>query len=302
VNRPSSRHPVRVSSHPAESTRGWHDGLVQKAAMPKAAPIPLIIAHRGSSQDLPEHTLKAYQRAIDEGADVLECDVRLTADSHLVCVHDRRVDRTSNGRGPVSTLELATLEGLDFGSWKQAHGAEDEMPDADRERDMLLTLRHLINTVMGCGREVGLVIETKHPTRYAGQVERELARVLTEFGLHRAYEPGRPQVAVMSTSQVAIARMRQLCPEVPLVYLMRDSVPLRFRDGALPRGARIAGLDKEIVRRWPKTVQRQHDRGHHVYVWTVDEEADIDRCLELGVEAIISNRPAFVRDYVFGKD
>ena len=80
---------------------------------------PLVIAHRGSSLAEPEHTLRAYLRAIEEGADALECDVRLTADSHLVCVHDRRVNRTSNGRGIVSTLELAELEGLDWGSWKQ---------------------------------------------------------------------------------------------------------------------------------------------------------------------------------------
>jgi glycerophosphoryl diester phosphodiesterase len=267
--------------------------------MPHADRTPQIIAHRGSSQDLPEQTLKAYVRAIAEGADVLECDVRLTADSHLVCVHDRRVDRTSNGKGPVSTLELATLQGLDFGSWKQAHGIEDEVPDADRERDTLLTLRRLIETVLTCGRDVGLAIETKHPTRYAGQVERERATVLADCGLQGVPVPGRPQVCVMSLSQVAIARMRQLCPLLPLVYLIGDSVPLRFRDGALPKGARVAGLDKTIIRRWPKTVQRQHDRGHQVYVWTVDEEADIDRCLELGVDAIITNRPAFVRDYVF---
>ena len=257
---------------------------------------PLIIAHRGSSKDLPEHTLKAYQRAIDEGADLLECDVRLTADSHLVCVHDRKVDRTSNGTGIVSTLELATLEGLDFGSWKSAYGGESEMPDADRERDKLLTLRRLLDMVMSCGREVGLVIETKHPTRYAGQVERQLAKVLAEFDLDGPYVPGRPHVSVMSFSQLAVARMRQLCPLVPLVYLMSGSVPLRFRDGSLPKGARVAGLDKEIIRRWPKTVQRQHDRGNHVYVFTVDSEADIDMCLDLGVDAIISNRPAFVRD------
>ena len=278
------------------------DGYVHEVVLPGARRTPLIIAHRGSSKDLPEHTLKAYQRAIDEGADVLECDVRLTADSHLVCVHDRKVDRTSNGSGIVSTLELATLEGLDFGSWKRDYGGENEMPDADRERDMLLTLHRLIEMVMGCGREVGLVIETKHPTRYAGQVERELAKVLTEFGLHRRYRPGCPYVRVMSFSQLAIARMRQLCPRVPLVYLMEDSVPLRFRDGSLPKGVRIAGLDKEIIRRWPKTVKRQHARGHQVYAFPVDAEADIDMCLELGVEAIISNRPAFVRDHVIGKD
>jgi len=275
---------------------------VQEAVIPTSDRTPQIIAHRGSSQDLPEQTLKAYVRAIAEGADILECDVRLTADSHLVCVHDRRVDRTSNGKGPVSTLELATLEGLDFGSWKLAHSADPEMPDADRERDKLLTLRRLLDTVMTCGRDVGLAIETKHPTRYAGQVERKLAKILTEFGLDRADVPGRPQVCVMSISQVAIARMRALCPNVPLVYLVRDSMPLRFRDGSLPRGARTAGLDKEIIRRWPQTVRRQHDRGHQVYVWTVDDQDDIDRCLELGVDAMITNRPAFVRDYVFGKD
>jgi len=266
--------------------------------MPAAKRTPSIIAHRGSSQDLPEHTLKAYLRAIAEGADALECDVRLTADSHLVCAHDRKVDRTSNGRGLVSTLELATLEGLDFGSWKRAHGGDVEMPDVDRERDMLLTLRHLIDVVMNCGREVGLAIETKHPTRYSGQVERQLAKVLTEFGLNGPYVPGRPHVRVMSFSQLAIARMRQLSPQVPLVYLMESSVPLRFRDGSLPKGVRIAGLDKEIIRRWPQAVKRQHDEGHEVYVFTVDHEADIDLCLELGVDAIISNRPAFVRDRV----
>jgi glycerophosphoryl diester phosphodiesterase len=270
--------------------------------MPTARRTPRVIAHRGSSEHLPEQTLKAYVRAIAEGADALECDVRLTADSHLVCVHDRRVDRTSNGKGPVSTLELATLQGLDFGSWKRAHRSDPEMPDADRERDMLLTLRHLIDTVLSCGREVGLAIETKHPTRYAGQVERELAKVLGEFGLDRAHVAGQPPVCVMSMSQVAIARMRQLCPEVPLVFLIKDSVPLRFRDGGLPRGAQVAGLDKAIIRRWPKTVSRQHDRGHQVYVWTVDDQADIDRCLELGVDGIISNRPAFVRDYLLCKD
>jgi glycerophosphoryl diester phosphodiesterase len=274
---------------------------VQDAARPTPDRAPRIIAHRGSSEHLPEQTLKAYVRAIAEGADALECDVRLTADSHLVCVHDRRVDRTSNGRGPVSTLELATLQGLDFGSWKRAHGADVEMPEVDHDRDMLLTLPHLIDTVLNCGREVGLAIETKHPTRYAGQVERELAKVLRDFGLDGPYLPGRPHVSVMSTAQVAIARMRQLCPEVPLVYLIRDSVPLRFRDGGLPKGSRIAGLDKAIIRRWPKTVQRQHDRGHQVYVWTVDTKADIELCLKLGVAGIISNRPAFVRDYVFGK-
>ena len=70
---------------------------------------PLVVAHRGSSYALAEHTLGAYLRAIDEGADALECDVRLTRDGHLVCVHDRTVDRTSSGHGVVSDFDLDDL-------------------------------------------------------------------------------------------------------------------------------------------------------------------------------------------------
>ena len=103
---------------------------------------PLVIAHRGSSSAEPEHTLAAYMRAIDEGADGLGCDVRLTADSHLVCVHDRRINRTSNGRGIVSTLEARRARGVSTGSWKAVHGGDAEMPD--RDRNNLLTLRRLL--------------------------------------------------------------------------------------------------------------------------------------------------------------
>jgi glycerophosphoryl diester phosphodiesterase len=264
---------------------------------PTSPRVPLVIAHRGSSSSEPEHTLSAYQRAIGEGADALECDVRLTADAHLVCVHDRRVNRTSNGRGIVSTLELSELEGLDWGSWKRQHPDETEQPDRDRNR--LLTLRSLLTTVTSVSdRPLGLAIETKHPTRYAGLVERQLARMLAEFGLDGPQRPGAHWVRLMSFSQMAVQRMRQLCPEVPAVYLIEESVPLRFRDGSLPRGVHIAGLDVRILRRGPQTVERQQRRGHEVYVWTVDEPQDVALCLELGVDAIISNRPDMVVDAV----
>lgn len=260
--------------------------------------MPTIIAHRGSSSAEPEHTLRAYLRAIADGADGLECDVRLTADGHLVCVHDRRVNRTSNGAGVISTLELATLEGLDWGSWKVQHGEENELADGDRERNQLLTLPRLLRTALDADRAIGLAIETKHPNRYAGRVERVLAGVLTEFGLAGAPQPGQPLVRVMSFSQVAIRRMWHLCPELPLVYLMEGNVPLRFRDGSLPRGARVAGISTQMLRRHPRTVERQHAMGHQVYVYTVDEADDVARCLDAGVDSIISNRPAFVKQLV----
>ena len=77
------------------------------AAEPVPAVHPFVVAHRGASADRPEHTRAAYALALQEGADGVECDVRLTRDGHLVCVHDRRVDRTSTGTGLVDRLKQA---------------------------------------------------------------------------------------------------------------------------------------------------------------------------------------------------
>ena len=119
-----------------------------------------VVAHRGSSDDAPEHTLHAFRRAIDVGADALECDVRLTKDGHLVCVHDRRIDRTSNGRGVVSTLELAELTELDWGSWRDSWEDLEDPEVPDRDKSLILTLRRLLQTVAAADRRVEVAIET----------------------------------------------------------------------------------------------------------------------------------------------
>jgi len=76
---------------------------------------PFVVAHRGASAARPEHTLAAYDLALKEGADGVECDVRLTRDGHLVCLHDADVRRTTDGKGKVSDFTLAELRRLDAG-------------------------------------------------------------------------------------------------------------------------------------------------------------------------------------------
>lgn len=106
---------------------------------------PQVVAHRGSSHDTAEHTLGAYLKALDEGAEALECDVRLTADGHLVCVHDRDLRRTAANRGVVSMMNLAELDQLDFASWKNPWAdLDDEAPDIDPDHRRVLTLRRLL--------------------------------------------------------------------------------------------------------------------------------------------------------------
>lgn len=247
------------------------------------AQMPLVVAHRGSSDRHPEHTLAAYERAIADGADVLECDVRLTADGHLVCVHDRRIDRTSDGRGVVSTKTLAQLREQDFG---------DHSDPAQ-----VLLLEDLIRLSVSAGRPVGLAIETKHPTRYAGLVEQRVVEMLRDFDLVAPRYSGDARIFLMSFSELAMRRWREMSPSLPCVFLM-DEVPLRCRKGWLPFSAAIAGPSVEIVREHPGYVKRAHDAGRRVFVWTVDEPDDVELCLRLGVDAIISNRPGEVRRIV----
>lgn len=258
-----------------------------------------VVAHRGSSGEHPEHTLAAYMRAVDDGADALECDVRLTRDGHLICVHDRRVDRTSNGKGVVSTLELAQLADLDFGSWK---APADEDPDAlvmgrfeepDRDRSRVLTLESLLGMVLSSERPVELAIETKHPTRYAGLVERELVALLRRMGV--VGQPGASRVRVMSFAPTSLRRVQYLAPMLPTVLLM-DRVPRRYRDGSLPPRVAISGPAIEVLRAHPDYVRRVHSLGGQVHVWTVDEPDDIELAVSLGVDAIITNHPRRVRE------
>ncbi|MGW1890394.1 glycerophosphodiester phosphodiesterase [Streptomyces sp. NPDC002004] len=253
-----------------------------------------VVAHRGASEDAPEHTLAAYKKALDDGADALECDVRLTADGHLVCVHDRRVNRTSNGRGAVSALELADLAALDFGSWKKGDEAVsgpvgwEESPDwADTS---VLTLERLLELVADAGRPVELAIETKHPTRWAGQVEERLLLLLRRFGLDAPAPGERSPVRIMSFSARSLHRVRAASPTLPTVYLSQFVSP-RLRDGRLPAGVGIAGPSIRIVRNHPTYIARLKQAGHQVHVWTVNEPEDVELCVELGIDAIITNRP-----------
>lgn len=254
-------------------------------------PHPQVIAHRGSNELFAEHTLAAYQRAIDDGADGLECDVRLTADGVLVCVHDRTINRTSDGTGPISIKTYGELSERDFGSWKTTPNrpVDEELSMSLRAARDLLTLETLFELIVSAPRPLDLVIETKHPTRYAGLVEERVAAMIRRFGLDRP-KPTDPRARVMSFSEIALRRMRTIAPAVHTVLLM-SRIPLRSRNGWLPAGARIAGPGIDLIRHDPGFVQRLHSTGSEVHVWTVDETEDIELCVQLGVDAIITNRP-----------
>jgi glycerophosphoryl diester phosphodiesterase len=248
---------------------------------------PQVVAHRGASHDNAEHTLGAYIAALDDGAEGLECDVRLTADGHIVCVHDRDLRRTASQRRIVSTMELAELNELDLASWKNPWAdLDDEAPDRDESLDRVLTLRRLLEMVADYDRRIEVAVETKHPTRYAGLVEKRVVEMLRDFGWDRAGTPAR----VMSFSYTALQRVERLAPEVPLVQLIDHA-------GYWPMLRRAIGKDWIVgpgideLREHPKLGARIARAGHDIHVWTVNTEADLQLCLDLGVKAVITDRP-----------
>ncbi len=251
---------------------------------------PQVVAHRGSSHDTAEHTLAAYQRAIEVGAEALECDVRLTADGHLVCVHDRDLRRTASTKGAVSTMNLSDLDQLDFASWKNPWAElDDEAPALDPSLTKVLTLRKLFETVADADRRVELAVETKHPTRYGGLVERRVVELLADFGWTGPESP----VRVMSFSYTALQRVKRLAPSVPVVQLVDKAHhwpmlrPLVGRDWIIGPGIvelrDHPGLGKHL---------RLADR--EIHAWTVNTQADLELCLDLGVTAVISDKPAYM--------
>jgi glycerophosphoryl diester phosphodiesterase len=267
------------------------DAAAARAASPAAAPAaalrghPFVVAHRGASGDRPEHTLAAYDLALQEGAEGVECDVRLTRDGHLVCVHDRRVDRTSNGTGLVSEMTLRQLRQLDWGSWHPG------VPEPAAETTGLVTLDELLGLVLDWHRPVKIFIETKHPVRYGALVENKVLALLQRFGMASPPSADRSRAVVMSFSASAVWRVRRAAPLLPTVLLGATSHYLRG-GAASTVGATAVGPSIAALRHRPELVDRAAAQGRALYCWTVDRDEDVDFCRDVGVAWVATNQPA----------
>jgi glycerophosphoryl diester phosphodiesterase len=253
---------------------------------------PFVVAHRGASADRPEHTLAAYELALNEGADGVECDVRLTRDGHLVCVHDRRVDRTSNGTGLISEMTLAQLREFDYGSW---HPSQADTAEANSTG--LLTLDELVSLVLDWNRPVKIFIETKHPVRYGALVESKVLALLHRYGIASPASAALSRAVVMSFSAAAVWRIRRAAPMLPTVLLGETS---RYLGGsaATTVGATAVGPSIATLRDHPELVDRAAAQGRAMYCWTVDHFEDVRFCGQLGVGWVATNHPGRTKDWL----
>ncbi|MDO8107886.1 glycerophosphodiester phosphodiesterase family protein [Isoptericola sp. b441] len=262
-----------------------------------------IVAHRGSSSSWPEHTRAAFRQAIADGADGLECDVRLTAEGVAVCWHDATVDRTSDGSGPVLDHTIDELRGLDVlgGARVPAH--------LGRAGQQVLTLAELVEMATDAGRPLTLAIELKHPAPYGWRAEDVVLDVLDRAGWVDG-RIGDVDVSLMSFHPGSLAHLasrvdgRVLMPLLDLldpatvgdvppdvaVDLLAESVAMVDSGAAGGVGPSVA-----YVRAHPDRVRRWSEAGRVVRAWTVDTADDLDVCRRAGVGEVTTNDPAGLR-------
>jgi len=285
---------------------------------------PVIFAHRGSSGTYAEHTRAAFLQALADGADGVECDVHLSRDGELVCIHDSTVDRTTDGTGRVAELTLAELRRLDVSSWKGA----PLPPEYGGRSEQFLSLADLVLLLRRTGRPIKLAIELKHPSPFGLRLEEALIAFLMDEG----WDPesstlGSIELSFMSFNPDSMRRLAESAPHHHLCQLVADvrsqDVRNALRFGAIAEGALInlmrralkegeqlinhqevgaAGPGLRYVRRHRKRVHRWIREGIRVRVWTVNTVKDAQFLTELGVREMTTDYPARIRMAFEGKD
>ena len=224
-----------------------------------------IYAHRGASADFPELTLAAYEGAVAQGADGFECDLRLTKDEVPVLWHN------------ASMLERAGNPGLI---------AEMTFAQVSRAYPQILTLTEFLDFAVS--NKKGVLLETKHPVISGNRIEEVIAQTLAETSGIASID-----VSVMSFSWFAIEKMKRVDPSIETTFLMhRHTSWLQAKlSSAAAIGPGINELREEPIR-----AKRIKDLGRSLYVWTVNEDSDIKLCDKVGVDILITNKPAHARE------
>jgi len=226
----------------------------------------LSIGHRGNSLFAPENTVAAFL-ACSNKADMVEFDVRVSKDGHLVIMHDWNVDRTTDGNGAVSNLTLRELKALDAGSWFSTNFARERIP----------TLEEALTNIM---RFAAPLVEHKAGPAWMYVAELRRLEAITN-------------IVLQSFDWGFLSDVHALEPAIPLCALGNEELTAAKLADIVKTGARTVAWERTKIT--AAEVDLVHCAGLKLLVWTVDNPVEIRHFIELGVDGIISNDPEAVR-------
>lgn len=229
-----------------------------------------VIAHRGASAGAPENTLAAFLLALEQGADAIELDVKLTKDEHVVVIHDATVDRTTNGSGKVSGLSLCSIKELDAGSHFSMSYHSEKVPILDEVFDVV-------------GQNLFINIElTNYTTPFDGLV----VKVIECIRRHNLGDKVWLSSFYPRNLRIALA----IAPELKMGLLAWPGWK-----GAWSRHIGKKG-DYFAIHPFFRDINEMnikdfHENNKMVMSWTVNDPADISAMIEIGVDGIFTDHP-----------
>jgi len=241
----------------------------------------LIIAHRGASGQAPENTLAAVRLALEQKADMIEIDVFLTKDGHLVVIHDETVNRTTNGQGSIEMMTLAEAQKLDAGSWFSRQYQGEKIP----------TLNEVLQAVQG---KAQLLIEIKKSGRNIAQKVNDLVKT---------YKANKWCV-VQSFDPLVAKRLRELGSPLEHHQLVIGNFPLflpyhyhkKLGKGKITQYQKVQAINSMYLFTTKNLIDKIHQQKQRIFVWTVNRPKDMRKLLQMGVDGLITNFPAKARE------
>lgn len=237
---------------------------------------PLVIAHRGARDIAPENTLAAFRAAIAADADGIELDVTRCATGEIVVIHDSSANRTTDGTGQVARTPFFALRELDAGSWFAPEYADQRIP----------TLGEVLALV---GHRLRINIEIKGMNLIGNGIEVEIAQMIRERGLGK-------EALLSSFNPLALLRARRAAPTLQRGLLYGPKPPLHLVHTWMHRLISPHALHPHHSMVNEQTMRWARRRGYRVNVWTVNDPETMQRIIRLGVDAVITDHPARLRE------
>jgi len=246
---------------------------------------PLIIAHRGASALAPENTFAAFQKAIDDGADGIEFDVRLAKDGVPVVFHDSTLNRTAKIEGRVSDFTSEELSKIDVGSWFNR-----AFPKRGGERFSAETVPTFEQLLIFLSDYKNLIyVELKGNNAAIPALAETVCRLIGKANLL-------PNIIVKSFNLEGIRVVKETLPEVRTAALFEPKIlTILRRKKRILEAARKYNADEISIHRsmaTEKFVRQARENGFSTVIWTADNPVWVKRALDFGITAIITNNPA----------
>ncbi len=246
---------------------------------------PLIIAHRGASALAPENTFAAFRKAIEDGAEGVEFDVRLSKDGAVVVFHDATLARLSDRKNLVSSLSAEELREIDVGSWFSRRKKSFSNTDFSGER--IPTLPETLEFLKDFGGLIYIELKCREPE--IEKLSKTVCGIIAGSTLL-------PQIIVKSFQLETIPNIRRHCPQVKTAALFAPKIMTILRKEkrlvniAFELGADMLSVHFSLATR--KLMKKAEKRNLPVTIWTADNPRWIKRAFDLGLFAVITNNPA----------